>query len=187
VHLWYLGTIDTSDSANEGGLVTVPSGQTWYTGAVGSRQQTGFYYSVIGGGSAARPVQADPEAKKPRVLGSLGGPVTLGQFVGTDDVLDRYEFFMPNSGSGNVVDVQLSGLAGDANLVLWADLNRNRKMNRDELVSTSSNSGLQPDQIISALNAVDARGRAIRYYIDVIPGVSSNTNYELDVSVLPVV
>jgi hypothetical protein len=50
VHLWYHGTIDTSNTASDGAY-TVPTSGSWYAGPAGDRRYTGYYYSRLAGGT----------------------------------------------------------------------------------------------------------------------------------------
>ena len=54
MHLWYQGTIQTSDPISDGELNNFYAGANgWYSGSLPSRTASGFYYSQIAGG--ARP------------------------------------------------------------------------------------------------------------------------------------
>jgi len=106
VHLWYQGTIDTSPSANDG---SYPVPTDWYLGDQGPRDETGFYYtSIVGGsrpsdglspylgGTATRQAISDlSQAVWPNVISlamdSLDEQIAAGGMLHVTDVFEAFD------------------------------------------------------------------------------------------------
>jgi hypothetical protein len=80
-HLWYHGTIDLSPGACDGEqCITGQMLATWWPPPGAS--QSGFFHSVIGGGSGARPAIAGAPAVPPPVGSPVNGSFDQGSFAG---------------------------------------------------------------------------------------------------------
>lgn len=99
-----------------------------------------------------------------RNLGSLSGTQTLGDFVGSSDTNDYYQFNLSASGSLNIV---LNGLSADANLQL---------LNSDgSLIGSSA-------QVGNVAESINASGLAAGTYYIRVYQASGDTNYTLNLS-----
>jgi serine protease len=107
----------------------------------------------------------------------LGGfsndTTTIREFVGAPDPIDFYRFRLNTMGEANIT---LSDLSGDADLVLYQDLNRNGVFDTGERLGGSYTVGRQNENItISGLAAGE-------YLIGVFSLVGEDTNYRLNLT-----
>ncbi|MEG3972442.1 S8 family serine peptidase [Microcoleus sp. T2B6] len=124
----------------------------------------------------------DDNLNRPINLDVLKNPIqSLKDFVGEDDLRDIYTFTTTNTPSS--IQLQLSGLNGDANLFLVRDANLDGQLSPDEIVSVSAsrNSGTQSEVIESRFFVPS------RYFVYVQQAVrGANTDYNLDINVQPI-
>ena len=99
-----------------------------------------------------------------RNLGSLSATQTLGDFVGTSDANDYYQFNLSASGSLNAV---LNGLSADANLQLFNS--------SGTLIGSSA-------QVSNVAESINVSGLAAGTYYVRVYQFSGDTNYTLNLS-----
>ncbi len=105
--------------------------------------------------------------------GFFNDTTTIREFVGAQDAIDFYRFRLNTMGDANIT---LSDLSGDADLVLYQDLNRNGLFDTGERLRGSYTVGRQNENItISGLAAGE-------YFIGVFSLVGEDTNYRLNLT-----
>jgi hypothetical protein len=106
-------------------------------------------------------------------VGLLNGPRTFSDFVGTSDRKDYYRFSLNSPSSFNLT---LDGLAADANVFLYEDLNNNGIINSGERLDSSSRGGTSIDSI--------SRDLPLGNYFVLVNTEGRNTNYNLELSAI---
>jgi serine protease len=109
-----------------------------------------------------------------RDLGFLGGGV-VSDFVSSGDRSDVYRFHLDTTSD---VNLNLTGLSGDADLYLIQDFNGNNWVENNEILSYSTAAGSSPEAI--AVNGLLAG----TYYVQVLQ-YNGATNYDLGLLATP--
>lgn len=84
------------------------------------------------------------------ILGNLTGNRTIDDFVGDSDPQDYFNFVLDNTRNVNLL---LTNLSDDAELILYEDMNNNGAIEDGELVTQSVESGTTPELISRSLDA----------------------------------
>lgn len=116
-------------------------------------------------------------ARDAGVLGSVSNILDFvgnGSIAATNDEDDFYRFTLGNNGPFTFT-ATISNLTGDANLELFLDANGNRRVDDDNVLASSRNTGTSNDTILTTL---DQPGT---YYLHVFRA-SGNASYSLSMS-----
>jgi Ca2+-binding RTX toxin-like protein len=106
-------------------------------------------------------------------LGNLSTLRTFREFVGTSDQDDYYRFNLTQTSNFNL---KLSGLSGDAEVQLFADIDGDGQIEPNEMLRYSNAYGTGDESInVSFLGAGT-------YLVRVVTGEYHNTNYRLELS-----
>lgn len=105
-------------------------------------------------------------------LGSIPGGATLQGSVGDADYADLFQFQVAQT---SIVDLGLSGLSADADLLLYKDLNNDGELGGDEIISASKRSGTANESIENV--TLDPG----KYFLSV-QAFEGNTNYSLSLT-----
>jgi Calpain family cysteine protease/RTX calcium-binding nonapeptide repeat (4 copies) len=106
------------------------------------------------------------------VLSSIPGGTTVQGSVGDEDYIDFFQFQVAQT---SIVNLGLSGLTVDADLLLYKDLNDDGEVGGDEIISASERLGTANESIE---NITLDRGK---YFLSV-EAVEGNTNYSLSLA-----
>lgn len=110
-------------------------------------------------------------------LGTITGSQTINDFVGTDDPTDVYRFSLDKASN---VEITLSGLSADADLVLIEDVNGNGLLDED-IVHLEEIIGIS-DLEDTATETIDTLLQEGNYFFQV-EEFGGDTNYELSLNV----
>jgi hypothetical protein len=105
-------------------------------------------------------------------LGAIPGGTTLQGAVGDADYADFFQFQVSTT---SIVNLGLSGLSADADLLLYQDLNDDGELGGDEIISASERSGTANETIENV--TLDPG----KYFLSV-EAFEGNTNYSLSLS-----
>ncbi|WP_302184656.1 S8 family serine peptidase [Planktothrix pseudagardhii] len=108
-------------------------------------------------------------------LGILTNPLSLNNFVGDSDIYDFYRFTL---NTPSEVKIDLTGLTGDADLVLYQDVNADGLISETEQAYSQEND-LNPEKIVQLLASGDCFLWVRQYQGD------ANYNLNLSTSPLP--
>ena len=104
-------------------------------------------------------------------VGWLNGAVTVNDFVGTSDQWDIYSFAV---GQHSTINLSLTGMTNDADLLLIRNFNGNQTIETNEILDFSELSG-------KAAETVDINVGAGFYHV-AVQAYGGNTNYSLNMS-----
>ncbi len=118
-------------------------------------------------------------------LGVLNGTLNLKEFVGLDDRKDYYRFEVATPIE---FDLRLDGLAADADVTLYEDVNRNSIIDSNEGLTSSARGGTSsesisrnlPPGVYFILVETDSQGRNTDYTLQLV----NQTSEVIDVGVL---
>jgi len=108
-------------------------------------------------------------------LNLTSGKAQFSEFVGDADYSDLYQFSLTQS---SIVDLSLSNLKADLDLVLYQDLDGDGEVGSNEIVSAAQQSGTTTEAIE---NLILAPGQ---YFVGV-EQFEGDTNYQLEVNATP--
>ncbi len=141
------------------------------TGGILARVQGVSPASLSGLFSTAKATLDDTEPGA-TVLGPLPGGATLQGAVGDEDYADFFQFQVKET---SIVNLGLSGLSADADLLLYKDKNEDGELGGDEILSASERSDTANETIENV--TLDPG----KYFLSV-EAFEGNTNYSLSVA-----
>ncbi len=116
----------------------------------------------------------DSEAGAP-ILAALPGNITRSGEVNEIDFFDMFRLPVTEP---SIVDLQLTGLSGDADLLLYRDLNGDGEIGGSELISAAQRIGIQDESIVNVTLEPDTYFVAVSQY-------QGDTPYNLSIVGVP--